>query len=267
MQLREAYTILGVEPGFAPEEIRSRYRLLVKELHPDVNGGHGLELGQIIEAYRLIDARMGPFADRAGSAGRTAPVRRSTATTARRPAPPGGSRTPTGRRAATAQPENTSRRRSTTARESAPGGPASSAQQRAPRPDPIRRGESAGDARAVVSLGRIAVSATERHSRIRALRELADSGLRSAGVFIRQCLFDTDKEIADESARLFPLIPGVRGESVLIELFDQLSEAQCLAIVETVGSKRPEMRRFLAYASADPRIRVRRRAMEVLRGD
>jgi len=234
VQLREAYSILGVEPGFAPEEIRSRYRLLVKELHPDVHGGRGLELGQIIEAYRLIDARLGA---QFGTARRSG-VRRSAA---RR----GGNH-------------------------GARGGPGAGAGVAGSGTGPGKRSGDArrpASARDVVSFGKIAVSSGDTVARVRALRALTRSGLRSAGVFVRQCLFDADKTVAEESARLFPLIPGVRGESVLIELFDQLSEAQCLAIVETVGKQRRDMRRFLAYASADSRLRVRMRAMEVLRGD
>jgi hypothetical protein len=55
-------------------------------------------------------------------------------------------------------------------------------------------------------------------------------------------------------------------ESVLIELFDQLTAPQCEAILDTIARERLDMRRFLAYAAADVRLTIRRRAMEVLRG-
>ena len=121
------------------------------------------------------------------------------------------------------------------------------------------------DARNVFALGRVAVTAGDRDARCRAIQRLAETRLRSAGVFIRQCLFDTDPVVSVQAARSFPLVPGNRMEAVLIELFDQLAAPQCEAILDTVGRHSLSMKRFLAYAAADARPSIRRRAMEVLR--
>jgi hypothetical protein len=238
VQLREAYLVLGVSPGIDQEEIRSRYRGLVKELHPDVSGGHDEELGRIIEAYRVIDMEI---RKRGGGRLRARPrTRAATTATATRPT----SAPPRPRPRAHAEPHEQPRR---------------AAYRDAPAP-------AEGDARDVFALGRVAVTAGDRTARCRAIQRLAETRLRSAGVFIRQCLFDTDPVISVQAARSFPLVPGNRMESVLIELFDQLTAPQCEAILDTIGRQRLSMRRFLAYAAADARPSIRRRAMEVLRG-
>lgn len=49
------YLILGVTPAATQEEIRRRYRQLVKELHPDCNQGRGdEEIRRINEAYEVL---------------------------------------------------------------------------------------------------------------------------------------------------------------------------------------------------------------------
>lgn len=59
--LAEAYRILGVEPETRPALITAAFRKLVKELHPDTNGGdrsHEPRLRKLMAAYQLIKARV-----------------------------------------------------------------------------------------------------------------------------------------------------------------------------------------------------------------
>lgn len=240
MQLREAYTILGVEPGLSQEEIRTRYRWLVKALHPDVGGGHEERLGRIIEAYRLIDTQAKRLGIRDASS-RRKPRRRST------PTP---------------QHPSTSSRRPAAPPHAAPRGGTARRSYRSAGDSK----EETPDARTVFRYGRLAVNGEGTEIRCRALDRLAETKLRTAGVFIRQCMFDTDRTVAVHAARCFPRVPGVRAETVLIELFDQLTTAQCIAVIDTIEGYALGMRRFLAYAAADTRLRIQRRAMEVLRG-
>lgn len=212
MQLREAYTVLGIVPGLNSDEIRSRYRHLVKELHPDVSMGQGDDLGRIIEAYRLIDtfmARHAPTVKTHRSSRK--PFRGTRSSVRTRPSEPAGS-----------------------------------------------------PARLVFSLGNVAIHGGDRKARCIALQRLVDTGKRSAAVFVRQCLFDVDPTVHLEAARLFPLVPGTRREKMLMEVVDQLTTRQCEVILGTIQSHKLELRRFVAYAAADPRPRVRRCAMEVL---
>jgi hypothetical protein len=218
VQLRDAYAVLGVPPGLNSDEIRSRYRHLVKEMHPDVAAGRAGELGEIIEAYRLIDT----FLAR----------RKPTVRPRQRAAKPSH------------RPEKTKEQFSS---------------------DRTGRKERAGSsARAFFALGNIAIHGGDRTARCTALRRLVDSGKRSAAVFVRQCLFDVDPMVHLEAARLFPLVPGVRRETMLMEVVDQLTSRQCEVILDTIQTHSLKLRRFVAYAAADPRPRVRQRAMEVL---
>ncbi|MGE0847020.1 MAG: J domain-containing protein [Flavobacteriaceae bacterium] len=54
---RRALETLGLEPTAGKAEIRTRYKLLVKRLHPDLNGGDRSSesrLAEIIQAYRQL---------------------------------------------------------------------------------------------------------------------------------------------------------------------------------------------------------------------
>jgi DnaJ-class molecular chaperone len=54
---RRAYETLGIEPGASGEAVKARYKHLVKQLHPDANGGdRSLEdrLREIINAYNTL---------------------------------------------------------------------------------------------------------------------------------------------------------------------------------------------------------------------
>lgn len=225
MLLREAFSILGVQPGIDVDEVRSRYRFLVKELHPDVYDGTGDELARIVEAYRLLDAKYYGGKRRVNTRPKTTEKRHTAA--------------------------HQHRKQSTTTAGSRM---------------PPNQEENRTSAEIVFYLGKIAVSDADRNRRCRALERLAAMGLRSAGVFIRQCIFDTDPVVAVAAAKAFPRVPGTRGESVLIELIDQLSLEQCVAIIDTIQRYRLGLHRFLAYAAADRRVSVRLKAMEVLRG-
>eukprot|EP00048_Salpingoeca_helianthica_P010191 m.145845 g.145845 ORF g.145845 m.145845 type:complete len:145 (+) comp15032_c0_seq4:135-569(+) len=49
------YEVLGLMPDCSAEDIRARYRLLSKELHPDKAGEHGTErFVRVSEAYRVL---------------------------------------------------------------------------------------------------------------------------------------------------------------------------------------------------------------------
>jgi curved DNA-binding protein len=57
MDLKDYYTLLGVDPGADPQTIRQAYRKLAREYHPDVNPGkQDAEEGfkAISEAYRVL---------------------------------------------------------------------------------------------------------------------------------------------------------------------------------------------------------------------
>lgn len=59
MDLREAREILGLSTSSTPEEIKKRYRELVKSNHPDV-GGELATIKRINEAYDLISGKTSP---------------------------------------------------------------------------------------------------------------------------------------------------------------------------------------------------------------
>ena len=57
----EAYRILGVEAGTRPALVTAAFRRLVKELHPDANGGdrsHEPRLRKLVAAYQLLKAQV-----------------------------------------------------------------------------------------------------------------------------------------------------------------------------------------------------------------
>lgn len=59
--LTEAYEILGVAPETRPALITAAFRKLVKECHPDMNGGdrrHEPRLRKLMAAYQLIKAQV-----------------------------------------------------------------------------------------------------------------------------------------------------------------------------------------------------------------
>ncbi len=57
---RDALAVLNLSPDATAGEIRTRYKELVKRLHPDANGGDRKaedQLKTVIEAYRLLSGR------------------------------------------------------------------------------------------------------------------------------------------------------------------------------------------------------------------
>lgn len=61
--VEEAYRLLGVDVGTRPALITAAFRRLVKELHPDANGGdrsHEPRLRKLVAAYQLIKAQLSP---------------------------------------------------------------------------------------------------------------------------------------------------------------------------------------------------------------
>ena len=57
---RGALAVLNLSPQATANEIRARYKELIKRLHPDANGGDRKaedQLKTVIEAYRLLSGR------------------------------------------------------------------------------------------------------------------------------------------------------------------------------------------------------------------
>jgi len=55
----QAFTTLDLDPGAAPEEIKARYKALVKRYHPDVHGGdRAMEtrFREVVQAYAVLKA-------------------------------------------------------------------------------------------------------------------------------------------------------------------------------------------------------------------
>lgn len=54
MTTRDCYRILNVSPGAGWEEVRRRFRALVRECHPDLNPGQpgaSRQFRHVVEAY------------------------------------------------------------------------------------------------------------------------------------------------------------------------------------------------------------------------
>jgi hypothetical protein len=120
------------------------------------------------------------------------------------------------------------------------------------------------DAAAIASLGRFANSTADPGLRARAVQKLAASGRLMAGVYLKQAVFDVDREVAAAAAAGRVAIPGVRIESEIIALFDQLSPEQRLRVLESLEHTGRRMPRLVAYASADPFPAIRRAAEEII---
>lgn len=58
VRLREARTLLGIDTTISPRELRSRYRYLIKQLHPDGGSGDGRRLTDVLEAYRIVQRQL-----------------------------------------------------------------------------------------------------------------------------------------------------------------------------------------------------------------
>lgn len=48
------YAVLGLTIEATRDEIKSRFRLLAKQVHPDLNGGDGIRFLRIYDAYRVL---------------------------------------------------------------------------------------------------------------------------------------------------------------------------------------------------------------------
>ena len=63
MQRREAFQILGLDPGAPAQTVKARFRGLVKRVHPDARPVGGrmerMDIGTITEAYRVISQAWG----------------------------------------------------------------------------------------------------------------------------------------------------------------------------------------------------------------
>ena len=51
---REAYSVLGVDPGADEGAVREAYRERIKEVHPDTEGGDEDEFKRVREAYEVL---------------------------------------------------------------------------------------------------------------------------------------------------------------------------------------------------------------------
>jgi len=54
---REAYRVLGLDPGANEEAIRDAYRRKVKDVHPDAADGDEKEFKRVTEAYETLRER------------------------------------------------------------------------------------------------------------------------------------------------------------------------------------------------------------------
>ena len=58
MLLHEARTLLGIDRNVSARELRTKYRTLVKQLHPDGGSGDGRRLSAVLDAYRTVRAQI-----------------------------------------------------------------------------------------------------------------------------------------------------------------------------------------------------------------
>ncbi len=215
---REARKVLGIDSATSPRELRSRYRNLVKQLHPDGGTGDSGRLNSVLEAYRELCRHIAVEESR----GPTGPSRRDATRTKKQPHRP-----PT-----------------------EDGGSASE--------DAIRN-----DPRLLFTYGRWATSSQDVSVRRLAVARLAESGLTAAQVFLKQAIFDNNADVARDAAVGLTRINGSRTERTIIELFDQLSVDQRLAILQTIAAERSRWYRLIAYAAADHYSAVRRLAASI----
>lgn len=115
----------------------------------------------------------------------------------------------------------------------------------------------------VFVLGQEAVHGGNAQMRLVAVRQLGRSAMQSAVVFLRQALFDHDEAVALAAARGLVTCGGLRCEDTLLGVFDDLSEAQRVAVIQAVKTRRTTMKRLLSYALADPSMRVRHIAQQI----
>lgn len=116
----------------------------------------------------------------------------------------------------------------------------------------------------VVRLGRQATGGEAGEIRIRALEALAESGRYSSVAYIRQALFDHDRDVALAAARAMVAVPGVRLEQELLSMYSQLTARQREAVLIAAAVRGRQFPRLLAYALADPVSAVARRAQEMM---
>ena len=127
-----------------------------------------------------------------------------------------------------------------------------------------RRARRGGAPPNVFSLGRLATKSSDAAVRLRAVELLGSLGKRAAGVYLRQAIFDTDPSVARAAATAFAHSPGRQVEQELLELFDQLTVEQRLAVLRSLHGGGSTLNRLVAYATADPNPSVRRLAQEIM---
>lgn len=117
----------------------------------------------------------------------------------------------------------------------------------------------------VFSLGKLATSSAEAALRLQAVHQLAQRRRYAGAVFLKQALFDTDRDVAQAAALAIVSIPGTQVERDLLALYEQLTPRQRIGILQELHQRGREMSRFVAYASADTDSEVRRLAQEIAR--
>lgn len=230
MLLRDARTLLGVGAGISPRELRSRYRNLIKQLHPDGGGGDTRRLNEVLEAYRIVQRQLDMDEIR-GDRSRRGTEERHAGTTEKRDG----------------------RDRSAPRRTDGVGG------------EHDRTPSIKDDPRLLFTYGRWATGSKDPAVRRLAVRRIAQSGLTAAQVFLKQAVFDTDRSVAVEAAIGLTRINGSRTVQTILSLFDDLSPEQRLAIVQETAVDTRRWFRVLAYAEADHYAEVRKRAATILR--
>lgn len=228
MLLHEARTLLGIEPSISPRELRARYRILVKQLHPDGGNGDSGRLNDVLEAYRTVQRQLDLES----------------------------------MRTAVSEKGNPSRR---TVRKRHPQQDAPRNAKREPQPERARVPSIKEDPRLLFTYGRWATGSEDPAVRRLAVRRIAESGLTAAQVFLKQAVFDLDRSVAVEAAIGLTKIRGSRTERTILSLFDELTSEQRLAILEETASDPERWFRVLSYAEADHYGVVRSRAAQIAR--